>query len=104
LLTYQKERYSKLLTVFQKWRETLKCCRCGEADAACLEFHHSDPSQKELGVIKMITRSMGAVLKELKKCVVVCANCHRRIHAYNIDTDPTLDDLAAKFETFVNEN
>ena len=102
LLEYQKKRYNELLDVFQQWKGTLKCSRCGESDHACLDFHHSNPAEKEVGVIRQITKSMSSVLRELKKCVVVCANCHRRIHAYNIPTDPTVDDLADRFEKFVN--
>ena len=103
LLEYQKNRYKELLDVFQEWKGTLKCSRCGETDSACLDFHHSDPSQKEVGVIRQITKSISSVLRELRKCVVVCANCHRRIHAYNIPTDPTNDDLATRFEQFVEQ-
>ena len=103
LLEYQKNRYKELLDVFQQWKGTLKCSRCGESDTACLDFHHSDPSQKEVGVIRQITKSMKSVLRELRKCVVVCANCHRRIHSYNIYTDPTVDDLATRFEKFVEQ-
>ena len=103
LVEYQKNRYNELLDVFQKWKKTLKCSRCGENDHACLDFHHSNPAEKEVGVIRQITKSMSSVLRELKKCVVVCANCHRRIHAYNIETDPATDDLANKFEQFVEQ-
>jgi len=103
LLEYQKNRYNELLNVFQKWKRTLKCSRCGESDHACLDFHHSNPAEKEVGVIRQITKSMSSVLRELQKCVIVCANCHRRIHAYNIPTDPTIDNLASRFENFVKQ-
>ena len=101
LLEYQNKRYNDSLEVFQRWRKTLKCCRCSEDDVACLEFHHSDPETKENNVVRMISRSVKSVIKELKKCVVVCANCHRRIHAYDIKTDPSLEDLATSYENFV---
>ena len=103
LIKYQKNRYKTLLDVFQEWKTTLKCSKCGEADFSCLDFHHSDPSRKDDGVVRQITKSLSSVLKELRKCVVVCANCHRKIHVYNIPTDPTIDDLATKFEKFVNQ-
>ena len=47
-----------------------------------LDFHHLDPSQKEFGIsMDGITRSWERVQKELDKCVLVCSNCHREIHA-----------------------
>jgi hypothetical protein len=103
LLEYQNKRYNETLDIFQQWRKTLKCCRCEENDVACLEFHHSDPETKENNVVRMVSRSVKSVIKELKKCVVVCANCHRRIHAYDIKTDPNTEDLGTSFENFLKE-
>jgi hypothetical protein len=104
LLEYQNKRYNDTLDIFQRWRKTLKCCRCGENDVACLEFHHSNPETKENNVIRMVSRSVKSVIKELKKCVVVCANCHRRIHAYDIKTDPDAEDLGTSFDFFYRED
>lgn len=59
------------------------CSRCKYNDCiAALEFHHLDPAQKEFGLsVRGITRSWEKVKAELDKCVLVCANCHREIHA-----------------------
>ncbi|MBP9854147.1 MAG: hypothetical protein KBD53_04690 [Candidatus Omnitrophica bacterium] len=47
-----------------------------------MEFHHKDPSQKDFNIsCKGYTRSWNKVRQELDKCVLVCANCHREIHA-----------------------
>ena len=52
--------------------------RCTEA----LEFHHLDSSHKDFGISsKGYTRSWGKVLEELEKCALLCANCHRELHA-----------------------
>jgi len=57
------------------------CCekcgynKCNEA----LEFHHLDPNEKDFGIGGR-TRSWENVKKELDKCMMVCANCHREIH------------------------
>lgn len=50
--------------------------RCQEA----LEFHHLDPSQKDF-TISGGTRSFESLKPEVDKCILVCANCHREIHA-----------------------
>ena len=57
------------------------CCKCGYNKCeAALEFHHVDPSTKELEWTKM--RLLGAVKlqEELGKCILLCANCHRELH------------------------
>ena len=47
-----------------------------------LEFHHKDPSGKDFGIsAKGYTRSWEKVKKELEKCVLLCAICHREVHA-----------------------
>lgn len=103
LLEYQNKRYQESLATFLEWKATLKCSKCDESDTACMEFHHSDPKTKENNVVRMVSRSFKSVIKELKKCVVVCANCHRRIHAYDIATDPFVNDLGKDFEKFVEK-
>ena len=52
--------------------------RCIEA----LEFHHTDSSGKDFSISeKGYTRSWGKVQEELDKCMLLCANCHRELHA-----------------------
>jgi hypothetical protein len=99
LIAYQVERYNNLSEIYGRWKKTLSCSICGENDPACLEFHHCNPAEKEQIIRKMIGRGINSVLKELKKCVVVCANCHSKIHAYNQETTPdvTLSDDFKKF-------
>lgn len=57
-----------------------KCCKCGyDKCIAALEFHHIDPSIKDFNISKRYSK-MEKVNKELDKCILVCANCHREIH------------------------
>ena len=59
-----------------------KCQKCGyNKCVAALEFHHVDPSQKDIEVSRIYKRSWEALKVELGKCILVCANCHREIHA-----------------------
>lgn len=60
-----------------------KCCRCGyDRCIAALEFHHTDPTQKEFGIAQVKSRSINESIKsELDKCELVCSNCHREIHS-----------------------
>lgn len=61
------------------------CYFCGlpydGTNAPVFEFHHIDPSQKDSGISKMLVNaSMEAVVREIQKCVLACANCHNRHH------------------------
>ena len=60
-----------------------KCIFCGYSRCqAALDFHHLDAKKKDFGIsMDGITRSWAKTVKELDKCVLVCSNCHREIHA-----------------------
>ena len=59
-----------------------ECLWCKETDWRVLEFHHIDLGDKESVLSRMISNnsSIGKILPELEKCVVLCANCHVRYH------------------------
>jgi hypothetical protein len=55
------------------------CVDCGTTDIATLDFDHVDPATKVMEIGRMIRRrNWSANLREMAKCVVRCANCHRR--------------------------
>jgi hypothetical protein len=57
------------------------CVRCGVSNPILLDWHHLDPTQKDMNVSEMMNRrSRKAVLDEIAKCVCLCANCHRLVH------------------------
>ena len=59
-----------------------KCQCCGyDKCLSALEFHHIDPDIKEFSFCENTNRSWESVRSELKKCILVCANCHREIHS-----------------------
>ncbi len=60
-----------------------KCVICGYSKcASALDFHHRNPKQKDFGLsVRGLTRSWELIKKEIDKCVLVCANCHRELHA-----------------------
>ena len=48
---------------------------------AALELHHIDPTTKEYDSLGWRSLSEENMLKELKKCVLLCCRCHREFHA-----------------------
>ena len=58
-----------------------KCEKCGyDKCITALEFHHLDPNEKEFGIGCNGVLSFEKCKKEVDKCILVCANCHREIH------------------------
>ncbi len=68
----------KLKAVTYKGGACIFCnySKCVEA----LEFHHTDPKKKKFQISGNLTRKWETIKKELDKCILVCANCHRERH------------------------
>ena len=55
------------------------CMDCGLTDLLVLEFDHREPKDKLKNISSLLSGgSITQIKKELEKCDVVCANCHRR--------------------------
>lgn len=90
--TYQ-DRREYLINAVKKRRKNIrlkaiehlggKCSRCGYSKySEVLEFHHKDPLIKDFNVSsKGHCRSWKRVQQEIEKCDLLCANCHRELHA-----------------------
>lgn len=83
-LIRNKRNREKIYDWYVEYKSTLKCSRCPENHPACLDFHHTDPKEKNVEISKLIgnTFSVKYIMKEIKKCEVLCSNCHRKLH-YN---------------------
>lgn len=59
------------------------CTRCDEQDPCCLDFHHVK-GPKLFNIPEAVHRTFGRekLQAELDKCVVLCANCHRKEHKH----------------------
>lgn len=81
-----------------------KCSICGYNKClAALDFHHINPNEKEFIITGRI-RSWNKIENELKKCVLVCSNCHREIHNPDKELDLTLKDRQALYYSYKCEH
>lgn len=64
-----------------------KCVECEyDENISCLDFHHINPNDKvhNLGANIITTKKWVEIERELNKCIILCANCHRKKHSnYN---------------------
>ena len=81
---YNKQRVQEFIDLKIKAIEYKdgKCLSCGYSKFyGALEFHHLDPTQKDVAWNKLRLRPWDKVKMELDKCILLCANCHREEHA-----------------------
>ncbi len=56
------------------------CVVCGETDPVVLDFDHVNPKNKGFTISQGVRRgkNIEVLKKEIERCQVLCANCHRR--------------------------
>jgi hypothetical protein len=70
-----------------------KCQKCGYSkNLAALSFHHNDSSKKKMRLDSrhLSGRSMDKIAEEIKKCSLLCHNCHSEHHYPYLDLDVLL--------------
>ncbi len=80
---YQEKIKEYLLGVKQwliEFKKKKTCVKCGEKRWYVLDFHHKDSSKKLYNIGDGSRRSKGMIEKEIKKCVLLCRNCHSEFH------------------------
>lgn len=84
------------------------CAECGERDPRCLEYDHKAPQDKKRNVGRLIidgfSWSSRTLTREIKKCRILCSNCHRKhtieqqgYYAHE-EVQRTLGELAARYK------
>jgi len=70
------------------------CEYCGESDMLKLQFDHKSEYEKHSNITNLLNGNLDIVKKEVKKCRVLCANCHQV---------KTLKENRSAFYTIYNE-
>ena len=78
----KKKWKHKAKAEFMAWKATLFCTQCGENHPATLDFHHHTPhpDNKKINALMKASRFKFAKQEIAEKCIVLCANCHRKHH------------------------
>ena len=77
----QRDRIKRGRDWWAEYRSRMSCSVCGENHHACLDFHHTNPEEKEFRIgDKVGLWKHERIVKEVEKCVVLCSNCHKKLH------------------------
>lgn len=90
IITYNRKEYVKVYydNIRKEnrrkaiWYLGNKCFNCMQENLpiCCYDIHHVDPKEKLHNVSQLFAYSWAVVEEELKKCVLLCAHCHRILH------------------------
>lgn len=76
------KRKKAWIPILEKIYGTIACSKCGYAKCfAALDFHHRQDEVKKFSIATILKcKVMPERIKEIKKCDLLCANCHRELH------------------------
>lgn len=75
----QKLRVNNIRSFLNTYLDGKCCNQCGDSRKVVLEFHHL--RDKEFNIADGIRKSINKIKKEIEKCEILCANCHRVVTA-----------------------
>jgi hypothetical protein len=83
-----------------------KCIKCGYSNIVGLDFHHLRDKEHTISSLCEKGARWNQIEKELKKCELLCSNCHREHHCPNkiefeFDHQSLLDNRKRKLEARV---
>lgn len=84
-----------------------RCANCAltlaDSHYSVFELHHRNPRHKEVSKTSYAHWGKTRLTKELEKCVILCANCHRLHHAGVLQNPALVQDTdAAGFEPAIS--
>jgi len=70
-------------TFVRRIKKLSKCSKCNESRWYVLDFHHIHNKIDSVSKLANSGRALNTIKKEIKKCIVLCSNCHREEHFIN---------------------
>jgi hypothetical protein len=64
----------------QNYKNTHSCQECNESNPICLCFHHINKEEKEGNISVLYKYGMPKLKAEIAKCIILCGNCHSKLH------------------------
>lgn len=76
-----------------RYKQICGCKKCNEKKYWILDLHHLDPEQKEFDFQTGVSRNRKTLKNEMRKCIVLCKNCHYDFHHLEKNKGMTLDNF-----------
>jgi hypothetical protein len=82
VIARRKKRQLEIRHWFMRYKSTLACTDCGISHPAVLQFHHRNRAEKSFTLADVVRKasSLKQIMNEIKKCDVLCVNCHAKRH------------------------
>ena len=78
--TTATKSFKFLKSFIQRVKKFSQCSKCGDKRWYVLDFHHIKGKDYNIGQLINRGPNIKKVKNELRKCIVLCSNCHREVH------------------------
>jgi hypothetical protein len=75
-----KKQRKKKRDVVEEYKKNSSCVKCNESRGYVLDFHHINPAEKVFDIGNATKYSIEKIQNEMKKCILLCRNCHSEFH------------------------
>lgn len=83
---YNKKIYEEKREYIKNYKLSKGCAICGyNKFAEVLDFHHDNNGSKDFCIGLCYRYNLIKIKVEMEKCIILCANCHRELHARDKD-------------------
>lgn len=86
----ERQRYLKKKEYINS--KKIECAKCKDTRTYVLDFHHKEKEDKDFTIGAVRKGSLSLIQKEIDKCVVLCANCHREFHFLEKEKGITIEE------------
>ena len=76
----EKEKYHSKQEKLIELKSSMSCKKCGCSKHYLIDFHHTNPAEKDFTISENSHAKFETLLKEIEKCIPLCSNCHREFH------------------------
>jgi len=75
-----KEHKKFIISFLIRYKKTIKCVKCQETRWYVIDFHHLYGKSENIAKLARDCGSAKRLKEEIRKCIPLCANCHRELH------------------------
>ena len=94
----ERNKYQTKQSELNEFKHNHPCVKCGCSKYYLIDFHHLNPAEKDFAISDNSHAKIETLMKEIDKCVSLCANCHREFHHLEREQGMTIEEYLGAME------
>ena len=94
----ERDKYQSKQLELNEFKHNHPCVKCGCSKYYLIDFHHLNPAEKDFTISDNSHAKIETLMREIDKCVPLCANCHREFHHLEREQGMTIEEYLGGME------